>query len=184
MYKYKINYNGDTYIGNSVDEVAKNISKDTSNNISFTEAVIFVNKSVIPVVHKPRPEASVSKNTKKQHSLSEIANGAKAVLLQTFMDEVVDQTEIDRRGLICENCPKISEVSGCKACGMGKKIKEFGNKIRNWFGKGHRIPFGLEQNYCSVCECSLAMLLPAELSQIKKSTINDPDRPKNCWMKQ
>lgn len=183
MYKYKINYQGDTYIGNSIDEVAKNISKDPSNNISFTEAVLFVNKNIIPVVHKPRPEAKIGKTEVESVGLSEMANGAKAVLLQTFMDDTVDQLEIDRRALICGECPMVAQVSGCMACGMGKKIKQFGNKVRNWFGSGHRIPSGLEQNYCDVCHCSLAMLLPATMDQIKESTINDPKRPATCWMK-
>lgn len=183
MYKYKIAFNGDTYIGNSVDEVASNISKDVSNNISFTEAVLYVNKHAVPVVHTKKPEIKIGKQPKAV-GINEMASGAKAILLQTVFNDVVDQQEINRRANICEYCPKIATVSGCKACGMGKALSNFSNKIKQSFGGGYKIPSALDQNYCSVCSCSLAMLLPATLQQISKSEKTNPKRPKSCWMKQ
>lgn len=184
MFKYRYFYNGDTLFGNSIDEVANTLvkaSKNTSKPYSFPSAVLEVQKSMVPV-HKSLIEQKIPKKAKRDApSLQEIAAGATSALKQ-IGGICEDQTVINRRAIICSACPKKSDTSGCGPCGFAGKVKSFVNGVKKMFGGGHTIPNGLDRSYCDVCDCSLAMMLPAQLKDFKASTVNDPERPKNCWI--
>lgn len=192
-YKYRFHFNGDYYVGNSIDDIAGKISKDPNNSISFTQAVSLVNKGLIPVMRNqvqrfgPKNASSMDviadKNNCQALTPEQMARGAKEVLSQT-LGISVGQAEITRRANICHECPMKSTSVFCGACGQGAKITRLVNKVKGWFGKGTKIPLGLDQCYCSTgCCCSLAMMLPAPLDHISETTKNDPKRPDFCWMK-
>lgn len=189
-YKYRFYFNGDTYVGNSVDDIASKISKDANNDISFTQAVSIVNKGLIPVSKTFFDKSESVINAVKESykgktnlTVDQMTHGATAVLKQA-MGDVVQQSEVRRRADICFNCPKRTSASFCKACGQASKITRLVNKVKGLFGKGVKIPSGLDQDYCTVCGCSLAMLLAAPLKQIDEATKKDESRPFFCWMKE
>lgn len=184
QFKFRYFYSGDTLYGNSVDEVARNLvnaSKNTSSPYSFPSAVLEVQKSMVPV-HKSFVEQKISKKSKRDApSLQEIAAGATSALKQ-IGGICEDQTVINRRAIVCSACPKKSDTSGCGPCGFAGKVKSFVNGVKKMFGGGHTIPNELDKSYCECCNCSLAMMLPAQHKDFKDSTVNDPERPKTCWI--
>lgn len=184
QFKYRYFYNGDTLFGNSIDDVANSLvkaSKNTSSPYSFSSAVVEVSKRMVPV-HKNLVEQSFPKKVKSEApSLQEIAAGATSALKQ-IGGICEDQTVINRRAIVCSACPKKKDTSGCGPCGFAGKVKSFVNGVKKLFGGGHTIPNQLDKSYCDVCDCSLAMMLPAQLVDFKLSTINDPERPKTCWI--
>jgi hypothetical protein len=184
QFKYRYFYNGDTLYGNTIDDVANSLvkaSKNTSSPYSFSSAVVEVSKRMIPI-HKSLVEQSFPKKVKSEApSLQEIAAGATSALKQ-IGGICEDQAVINRRAIICSACPKKSDTSGCGPCGFAGKVKNFVNSVKKMFGGGHTIPNELDKSYCECCDCSLAMMLPAQLKDFKEKTINDPERPKTCWI--
>ena len=184
QFKYRYFYNGDTLYGNNIDEVAKALvkaSKNTSSQYSFSSAVVEVQRSMVPV-HKSLVEQKLPKKSKKESpSLQEIAAGATSALKQ-IGGVCESQIVINRRAIICSACPKKSDTSGCGPCGFAGRVKTFVNGVKKLFGGGHTIPNELDKSYCDCCDCSLAMMLPAQIKDFKTSTVNDPERPKTCWI--
>lgn len=178
-YKYRFFYKSQEYLGNSVDAIARAISRETK--MSFTEAVVLVNKSIIPtVVGKPK---EFNPESRHKITLSEAWTGAKSILKQELGGDTVSQEQIMKRSAVCSGCPKRSEISGCTSCGFASKLKRWSNSLKKLFGGGYTIPNNLEKHFCSVCECALAGMLPAHISHFKPSEIVNVDRPNFCWMK-
>lgn len=184
QFKYRYFYASDTLYGNSIDSIANALvkaSKNTNSPYSFTSAVVEVTRNMVPV-HRSIIEQTLPKKAKKEApSLQEIAAGATAALKQ-IGGICEDQAVINRRAIICSVCPKKKDTSGCGPCGFAGKVKSFVNGVKKMFGGGHTIPNELDKSFCDVCDCSLAMMLPAKLTDFKSSTINDPERPKTCWI--
>ncbi len=184
QFKYRYFYAGDTLYGNSIDGVANALvkaSKNTKNPYSFASAVVEVSKSMVPV-HKSVIAQSFPKKSKGDRpSLQEIAAGATSALKQ--IGGICETQEIiNSRAIVCSSCDKKSDTSGCGPCGFAGKVKSFVNGVKKLFGGGHVIPNELDKSYCDVCMCSLAMMLPAKIGDFKASTVNDPERPKKCWI--
>jgi len=184
QFKYRYFYNGDTLYGNSIDSVANALvsaSRNTSQPYSFASAVVEVQRSMIPVNRSVIGQSFPKEAKKDSLSLQEIYAGASSALKQ-IGGICEDQTVINRRAIICSACPKKRDTSGCGPCGWAGKVKTFVNGIKKLFGGGHTIPNELDKSYCDCCDCSLAMMLPAQLKDFKASTVNDPERPKTCWI--
>jgi hypothetical protein len=184
QFKYRYFYAGDTLYGNSIDSVAQalvNASKNTSKPYSFANAVVEVSRSMVPV-HKSIVEQSFPRKAKKESpTLQDIAAGATSALKQ-IGGICEDQTVINRRAIICSACPKKKDTSGCGPCGFAGKVKTFVNGVKKLFGGGHTIPNMLDKSYCECCDCSLAMMLPAQIGDFTQKTVNDPERPQTCWI--
>lgn len=183
MFKYKVSYNGTVYQGNSIDAIAGYITKDFPE-VSFSEAVRYVNTVIIPVTRGASKEVTLKERQgNSKVTLSDIMSGAKSALKQ-IVGDTVKQDEINRRANICLNCPMKSEVSLCIPCGQGSKLLSFVRSIKKWWSKSHKIPHDLDHNYCSVCNCSLGMMLPAPIEHFTDKERTNRDRPKFCWVKQ
>jgi len=181
-FKYRFRYNGEWIYGNSIDSIARSISNSNSS-ISYAVAVTMVSKNIAPV-HKSNVDQVISPANKvtKKLSIKDAVAGATSALKQIGGD-TIPQEEINRRAIICSSCPKLSEISGCKSCGFGGKIVKLVNNVKQVFGFGVKIPNGLGSHFCDCCNCSLAMMLPANLIDFNESTRNDKTRPDSCWLK-
>lgn len=175
-FKYKFFHLGDWYYGNSVDEIAKNIG------MPFAKAVPIVNKGIIAINRVALDQKIGTGNITKKVTLSEMVAGATSALKQ-IVGTHETQEVINRRAIICSACPKKAETSGCKSCGEGGRLVKFVNNVKKGFGGGVEIPNDLGKLFCSICDCSLAMMLPAKIEDFKESTINNKNRPAECWLK-
>jgi len=179
-FKYRFHYKGEWIYGNSIDAIANSISRDGER--SFASAVTLVSKNMIPVYGEVKDQViPASKNTKKV-GIKEASAGAMSALKQ-IGGGTVPQEEINRRAIICSGCPKISDISGCRSCGFGGKLVKFVNNIKQAFGFGIKIPNDLSSKFCDCCDCSLGMMIPANLIDFQDKTRNDETRPERCWLK-
>jgi hypothetical protein len=177
--KYSVKFRGEEFIGNTVEGIARSISK--SKNVPMQEIVLYVQNNM--KLRKPKiKEPNFNLRGQRKISLTEAIHGATSAMKQIGGDSV-DHQEIMRRAAICQSCPKRSEISGCASCGFGSKLVQFVNKIKKSFGGGVEIPNNLSREFCGVCQCSLGMMLPAPLDHFHSSTIEDPNRPDKCWLK-
>lgn len=177
MYKYIVSYKDEQFLANSKEGLAKAIAK--SKKIPLEEAMEEVKKLSKDFVTVKKENFESLVNKKKKPNLSDIVNGALA-LVNINISNTESQDEINRRAVICYNCPKLSKVTGCKMCGFAQSLTNTVNGIKKKFNKGFEIPNNLEDKYCGVCECALAVMLPATKEAYKNH--NSSDRPKNCWV--
>lgn len=180
MFKFQITFKGERYQGNSVDDIANYIAKD--HGISFVTAVGIVNKSIIPVHVSQLKEFQPHLKPKKKVGLKEIKDGAVSAMRQISGD-TVSQVEINRRSQICVGCPRLQDTGLCIPCGQGAALMKFVNGVKKLWGGGFDLSKDVKNSFCDVCDCSLAMMLPAPLDHFKEATKTDPTRPKNCWIK-
>lgn len=117
--------------------------------------------------------------------LEHIANGVKAFAKTTILGDKVSQDEILRRAAICEKCPKLEMMSGCNACGAGRRFAALYEASRSLFkGQRYHIPEKLAKANCGVCKCYLANMLPAKIEVFKEDDAKmAANRPNACWLK-
>jgi hypothetical protein len=177
--KYSVKFRGEEFIGNTVEGIARSISK--SKGIPVSEIILYVQDNM--KLRKSKiSEPNFNIKGRRKVSLTEAAHGAASAMKQIGGDSV-DPQEILRRSAICQSCPKRSNISGCSSCEVGGKLMQFVNKIKKSFGTPVDIPNNLSREFCGVCECSLGMMIPAPLNHFHTSTIEDKNRPKFCWLK-
>lgn len=177
MKRFSFNYKGDKVLGNSTEAIAFRIQK-TGDSRSYEEileqvnAEVYKNSESIPV---SRPQSGV----KKPLNLNDYINGAKAVV-KVVSGQVAEQSEINRRAIICTNCSEKTEIPGCRGCGFTDTLNKSVNGIKKLFGKGFSIPNGLQGNGCNACGCALSVMLPSKMEQFneKPSVV----RPIHCWV--
>lgn len=180
-FKYRYFNRGEWLYGNSIDSIANAVSRQ--NGISFSQAVTIVSSQMVPVAKQVVEQSFKAKpNQGAGLKLQEISAGAMSAMHQ-ISGSTESQSVINRRAIACSACSNKSTVSGCMSCGFGSKLVSWANGVKKMFGLGHTIPNDLDKQYCLSCSCSLAMMLPAKLSDFKKSTITDPSRPDKCWLK-
>ena len=179
-YKYRFYLNGEWIYGNTIDALARSVSNSSSH--TYEEAFKIVSASLVPVVAKTSEQNFYSNNTRKKLALRDVEAGALSAMKQ-IAGITVEQSEINRRAIICSACPLVTDISYCGSCGGASKIVTFINKVKTFFGGGVTIPNGLGKRYCDACSCSLAMMLPAPLDQFLDSTKKDTSRPDTCWLK-
>lgn len=181
-HKYQILYENEIYRGNSIDAIANRIISDFPD-VTFPQAVTYVNKSIVPVVSKASTDFNPVSKVKPSLTIADIRAGATSAMKQIGGDNV-SQEEITRRSNICVGCPALSDATICIPCGGLGKLRSFANSIKNFFtNSGYHIPKDVERSACSVCKCSLAMMIPAPLDHFRESTKTDPTRPARCWLK-
>lgn len=177
--KYSVKFRGEEFIGNTVEGIARSISK--SKGVPVEEIVLYVQNNM--KLRQPKlKEPNYNLKGRRKISLTEAIHGATSAMKQVGGDSV-DHSEILRRASICQVCPKRSEISGCASCGFGSKLVQFVNRIKKSFGGGVEIPNNLSREFCGVCECSLGMMLPAPKEHFHISTITDSERPDACWVR-
>lgn len=119
----------------------------------------------------------------KKKTLTETIHGAKA-LIRYMGGQAVTEKELERRSLICNNCPLKDSVSDCMSCGGSGKVAAFINRIRRSKKVEGSIPESLRKKYCGMCGCSLPLLL---VTQFKDFEVEDAQknsaRPDHCWLK-
>jgi hypothetical protein len=85
----------------------------------------------------------------------------------------VDQTEADRRALICSRCYMNTNVQGCASC--QKLVAEtVGNKKSKY-------DFALKT--CAVCKCFLRAKIHFPITTLDKSSAQQELYPEFCWLK-
>jgi hypothetical protein len=108
--------------------------------------------------------------------------GAEAIVTN-FAGGTVSQEEINRRSLICQRCPLVSDVTNCMSCGGSSTVYNWVNSFKKKVGMGAEFPNGIEKKFCGFCSCSLAVKIPTKLSCIAKSSKGITEkRPENCWL--
>lgn len=184
-FKYRLTYRNEQFLGNDLESIAKSISK--SKKVTIEEANKIVSKLAEKMV--PRIAKDFNPVEKKSLSFKDVVHGASSMLKQT-LGFSVDQIEINRRSNKCftgnngGSCPKLTAVNDCRACGWSQKYKNWANGMMKVFGKGYVIPNNLEDKFCSVCKCSLAAILPAQIQDFKgESEEKKVERPNYCWLK-
>lgn len=168
---YHIYWGGKDYTAGSPYGLVNLLKKDGCKNAEYV-----VEKSSKPLRQEFNPVE------KKSTSFSDAVTGAKA-LLRIVAGDKVPQEEINRRAAICTSCPMVSGVSNCRACGFGGQLTKFVNATKASFGKDFKIPNGLSDKYCSVCTCSLLMMLPSNMEAFQESAEKQGERPNHCWVK-
>lgn len=177
-YKFRLNYRDEQFLGNSADDIALALSK--SKRISIEEANIIVSKLLVKAV--PILQKDFNPKEIKGLKFSDVLNGAMS-MLKTSSGITVSQDDINSRAIKCSNCPKLSSVSDCRACGFTAKFGRWLNEFKKKFNKGFEIPNNLSDKYCSVCSCSLIAMLPAQKEDFKtESESVREQRPKFCWI--
>lgn len=180
-YKYRVSYKNQQFLGNTPESLEKALVK--AFKISEAEANKIVSRLIresIPVVKDQMFKSSVGK---KALSFREAVNGAKAVL-KASLGIGVEQSVINQRAIKCSACPKISTVTNCKSCGWGSKFQKWMKSMISIFRSNFTVPNGLDDKYCSVCDCSIAAMLPAQLSDFKNESDAKKEERKevNCWI--
>lgn len=163
-------YNGKFYEADSLNNFIKQVEADGDLGIRL-------------VADKFMKEFNPVQAPKDGKSFSEVVNGAKAVV-NVIKGEVAPQEEISRRAMICTSCPLKKETTDCVACGFGSRLATFINRLKKEvFTEPYKIPNGIEREYCSVCSCSLAMMIPSKMSAFNEDENKQEKRPDYCWVK-
>lgn len=180
---FQIQHSGKIFLGKTKEDVFTSIEKYCTNkNIRCVYSKEFVSKHAYTSkrLHNPEREPELPTSNIK---FKDAVNGA-AALVKCVKGECVDQEEINRRSIICTNCPKLKKVSNCRACGFGGALSKFVNNIkRTVFRKGFEYPNGLEDKYCGICQCSLSMMLPSKMSAFHEDEEVNRSRPDFCWIR-
>ena len=91
-----------------------------------------------------------------------------------FINKVAPEEEVSERMKICVNCPKLH-----KGHGLSSSISKTLGRLANQ----HRVSDKIANKHCSVCGCSMMLLLPVLLEDAHKDTPEQRAmRPKNCWL--
>lgn len=89
--------------------------------------------------------------------------------------DVVDDATILSRTSTCLKCPKRRKVSG-----IVSRVSRILGDIAN----RHRVPKDIADYKCSVCGCSLLLLLAATDKDLHKDSPQEAKRrPLTCWLK-
>jgi len=166
-------HKGEKIMGNSPEAIAFRIVK--TDTTPFDEILEKVKSSL--KIESNNPPVYKDQKIIKKLTLKDYMSGASA-LVNVAIGSSVSQEEINRRAVICTNCPKVTEIPGCHGCGLAAAVNETVNKVKKAFGGGFTIPNNLQFNGCGVCSCALSVMLPAKMSQFKKEEV----RPTHCWV--
>lgn len=192
LFQYK--FNDKTYLGKTKDELFNNIIKENmfipELNINKEELKqsVEINSTIYDTTKSQPYKAPVAMENNKV-SLTQVINGAKAFLKLNSGQRVSNQ-EMERRAGICkygnkgQACTRLADVSGCKSCGFGASLTSWIGKVKTFFG-GDKfdIPNNLGSRYCSVCSCSLAMMIPSQTESFKIEEKDQLQRPSWCWIR-
>lgn len=103
------------------------------------------------------------------------ALAAIAAFKEALSGNVVSVDEVTRRAGICSTCPKRKMDTGVKT-GISRMLGNLANK--------HRVPEEIKGRSCSVCGCSLLLLIPATDKDLHKDNEQEAkERPSICWIK-
>lgn len=185
-YKYRFNLGDVSFYGDSDEEIIARIKGfyiSRNIDININEYIPLVKKGKKTNNNNIKNQLEGAGPAKKNKSFDQVLNGAKAII-KNEAGMTASQEEINRRAKVCTNCPLLSDVTNCKACG-------FGSSFAKWMKKSikallpHRkesftIPNSLADKYCSFCSCSLFVVLPSEMNNFKET--NSQLRPENCWI--
>ena len=171
--RYSYIHNGEKILGNTPEAIAFRVAKTDPS--PYQEIFERVNSAIR--VNPQEPPSYKEQKIIKKLSLKDYISGASA-LVSVAAGGAVSQEEINRRAVICTNCPKVTEIPGCHGCGLAAAVNETVNKVKKAFGGGYTIPNNLQFNGCGVCSCALSVMIPAKMSQFKKEEV----RPTHCWV--
>lgn len=166
FFMLKCSYKGRVFLGETKDEIITIIKK------------YYPRVNVDDLIFSIKTENKKGIKQKKV-SFKDAVHGANA-LVNINIGSHVDQQEITRRSLICQGCEHMDKTSNCYSCGFAGKFTTFITKLKKAFGYGFQIPNGIDKNYCDICNCSLAVMIPSKLEAFKKE---NKTRPDNCWIK-
>lgn len=145
------------------------------NNITFSPDLL------LKAIDRQSKKTPGSKPKKKK--LYDVMMGAKAMLRYVFK-EGASGSEIRRRASICESCPMRSSTSGCSACGAAAQATKLVNEIRVKKRIQDEIPASIKTKYCSICDCSLALMAVTKYKDFYQESSNkNALRPDHCWLK-
>jgi hypothetical protein len=145
------------------------------NNINFAENIISA--------HIDAQNATVKKPSNKVGILDAF-NGARAIL-RYVSGESTTPSEMIRRAKICEGCEKLSAISGCAACGAGRRIANIVNTIRAHKKSEVEVPRNVQNKYCGICSCSIPMMVLTKYKDFyRENETKNNSRPDNCWLKE
>lgn len=183
-FKYKFRVGSRAFFGNTDQEILDSIANFYTQRqieIDINEFAPLVRKSKAENIQKITNQGDTITAAKRELKFHEIISGAKAIL-KNELGLTASQEEINRRAIICTGCKLVTDVSGCKACGAGKSIAQWMDKmsgVLSKFRKAPIIPNSLGDKYCDHCGCSLYIMLPSEMSNFNEP--NNVTRPKHCW---
>lgn len=171
--KYSLNIQGETVTitGTNIESVFVKTKRYLKGiNINYNERSLL--------------QAIKNANTKgKRLAISDVVNGAKAAI-QYFTGTAASNEEILRRSSICDGCSLISSVSDCMGCGGSGRLAKITNDIRAAKGKEVLLPASIKDKYCSVCQCSLALMVVTQYEHLSpESDEKQSQRPDHCWLK-
>ena len=174
-YRYTFAYKGKVYRFESQSKdivLSQLIEFHQKNNIIFDREKLSMSIDRQSKMAKP----------KKKVGIADAVVGAKA-LLRFTSGEAVSGSEMERRASICSQCPHISLISGCRSCGAAGAIAKLLNAVRAAHKLQYPIPVSVKEKYCSVCDCSLALMVPSKISAFAENDEKNGKRPDNCWIK-
>ncbi len=160
-----------TITGTSIDSVFKKTKRYLEGiNINYNE------RSLLQAIKNANAKG-------KRLTITDVVSGAKAAI-QYFTGKAATNEEILRRASICQGCSLISSVSDCMGCGGSGRLAKITNDIRAAKGKEVALPFSIKDKYCSVCQCSLALMTVTQYEHIApESDEKQSQRPDHCWLK-
>lgn len=177
--KYTIYFKGEQFSSDFKSSLISMLVKQ--KGLSENDATSYVNRFIRE--NNPIPSKyEKPKEERKKKSLKEVVNGAFA-LVKVTSGNTVEQGEINRRASICTNCTLLSKATGCNSCGFAGRVASFVNKFKKSINHGFIVPNGLDSSYCNVCECSLVVMLPSQMSSFREKEEMNSSRPDHCWIK-
>lgn len=181
--KYTVKYRGKKFMGNNEGDLYNNIISKFPD-ASEDE----VNRAISFKVQTKGFMGDANKNTFIPHkdrkiSFKDALTGVQAIV-KIVKGEFVDQAEINRRAILCTNCPQKSLTTDCYGCGFASRLTAYVNKVKKeTFGTNFVIPNDLQGKYCGVCQCALLVMLPSKMSAFEEDAAKQDLRPKHCWVK-
>lgn len=119
---------------------------------------------------------------KRTPKLSETWHAGLA-LMNRMVGNTPDQAEHKRRADICSKCPMKSETSICYGCGGAGKLSSLISSISKLTTRVIVVDKRMRDKYCSICDCSLALLTVTNIDGLKEKQEINRIRPIGCWMR-
>jgi hypothetical protein len=120
--------------------------------------------------------------SKRTPKLSEAWHAGLAIMNRAI-GNTPTQEEHKRRADICAKCPMKSETSICYGCGGAGKLSSLISSISKLTTRVIVVDKRMKDKYCSICDCSLALLTVTNIDGLKEKQDLNRLRPIHCWMR-
>lgn len=122
-----------------------------------------------------------SSQRKSKLTLDEVKKGSRGIL-NSLLNNTVDQAEFDRRAAICLKCPFRTQINFCGSCSSGLRLIRWVDSVKKSLGMKKEVTREISTYYCAPCGCGL---LPKLQQKIEFYADEDKTRyHPSCWIRE